>query len=78
MSSGSRAANLADPDSRTYWSSGTNAKEWVILELYNASYSISSAGTDCTQRKPVPAEHDSYQQQSGHRMGDIGGHLYQG
>eukprot|EP00854_Cymbomonas_tetramitiformis_P015742 gene15742-18666_t len=34
---GYKAANLTDPDLRTCWSSGTNNKEWVVLELEESS-----------------------------------------
>jgi hypothetical protein len=30
---GSKASNLTDSDMRTHWSTNTNAKEWVLLEL---------------------------------------------
>eukprot|EP00959_Pyramimonas_sp_CCMP1952_P151248 3164850-Pyramimonas_sp.AAC.1 len=30
---GYKAAHLADPDLRNCWSTGTNGKEWVVLEL---------------------------------------------
>ena len=28
-----KAANLLEPDLRSHWSTGTNTKEWIILEL---------------------------------------------
>ncbi|RWW59480.1 hypothetical protein BHE74_00033583 [Ensete ventricosum] len=28
-----KAANVFDPDLRTHWSTGTNTKEWILLEL---------------------------------------------
>ena len=30
---GNKAANVCDLDQRSAWSSGTTAKEWIILEL---------------------------------------------
>jgi len=28
-----KASNICDPDTRSNWSTNTNAKEWIILEL---------------------------------------------
>jgi hypothetical protein len=33
---GSKATNLCENDMRNNWSTNTNAKEWVLLELYVA------------------------------------------
>jgi hypothetical protein len=30
---GSKANNLSDLDMKTFWSTNTNAKEWLIVEL---------------------------------------------
>ena len=30
---GSKAINLCEPDLRSVWSTNTNAKEWILLEL---------------------------------------------
>ncbi|XP_024538998.1 uncharacterized protein LOC9657804 isoform X1 [Selaginella moellendorffii] len=35
-SASQKAAYVLDPDLRTHWSTGTNAKEWIILELEEA------------------------------------------
>ena len=36
-----KAAHVADPDPKNHWSTSTNAKEWLLLEL-EVSFSFSS------------------------------------
>lgn len=43
-----KAAHLLDTDLRNHWSTGTNTKEWILLELDVCNLCIYSCKTVCS------------------------------
>lgn len=47
-----RASQILDSDLRTHWSTGTNAKEWILLELEVRRSTSSGLGSEF----PLPSD----------------------
>ena len=61
---GNKAANVCDLDQRSAWSSGTTAKEWIILELcaslaffFLKGYSMPFCSLDALYSYSLPLAH---------------------